>query len=101
MIFDYRGDSITITLETDEGVPTLEEILEAMACSIDITFGELLNEGFPVCLGNSYTEYRFTAYLQGIEYEYGLGPMERDSLENMRAVLVTTYGPYSEEVTAC
>lgn len=97
MIFDYQGDAITITLENDENVPTLEEILEAMAYSIDITFGELLNEGFPVCLGNSYAEYRFTAYVQGIEYEYGLGPMERESLENMRSVLVTTYGVYSGE----
>ena len=67
-------------------------MIEALAGSIDVTFGDLLNEGFPVYLGNSYAQYEFTAYLDGMLWTFYFGPNELDELNRDGSVLLTPLG---------
>lgn len=65
------------------------KVIEALAYSIDVTFGELLNEGAPVSLGNAYAQYEFTMYLEGYIWTFGFGNRELAELNKEGSVLLT------------
>ena len=73
-------ENSTITIELEGGdAPSIQEVVVTIANG-DVTFGELLNEGWPVHLGNSYAQYEFTAYINGDLREFAYGPIEHDEL---------------------
>jgi len=65
------------------------KVIEALSNSTDVTFGELLNEGWPINLGNDYARYEFTMYLDGHIWTFGLGNRELTELNKEGSVLLT------------
>lgn len=102
--YDYDDAGNEFVRITEQPIETCAEVLEALAYSIDIDFIELLNEGWPVYLGNSYARYEFVALADGFVYTYHFGPNELDELNEkglvtlephmcneLEAVLATEY----------
>ena len=85
MWFEYVNNSIVAHLDEGETVDEAQT-LEALAYSIDITFGDILNEGYPVNFGNAYAVYEFSAYVGGLEYAYSIGRLDIDELNNSGVV---------------
>lgn len=71
---------LLIALEDGETLENEGQIIEAMANSVDITFGELLNEGYPVNLGNMCAQYEFSLFVDGEEYLFGMSNYDFDNL---------------------
>lgn len=86
-----KNNGIVLYLEDGEHIENESKVIEMLAYSIDVTFGELLNEGFPVCLGNAYAEYEFTMYLDGYIWTFGFGNIELDKLNDKREVTLVPY----------
>ena len=86
--YELREDALgNEYAETTE--PEIEDesnVLEALSNSIDVTFGELLNEGYPV---NLYARYEFTMYLDGYVWTFWFGNRELAELNREGSVLLT------------
>lgn len=90
MYFDYTSSNAILANVDDETRDeiTAGYILECLANSIDITFNELRNEGYPVYYGNDYAVYEFTAFIHGSEYLYSLNDKAIDELREYGSTIL-------------
>lgn len=96
--YEWVGDEEVEVFE--EGMASIEEMIVAIAYG-DTDFLELLNEGAPVALGNSYAVYEFVALQDGAVFTYRLGQNELDALnENGRVKLEPLSWNELEEIRA-
>lgn len=89
--FEYDNNTyedatcILVSCDADDTNITMSDIIEAMACSIDIDFEDMTNGGYPEYWGNDYAVYG--AIINGVEYS--ITPIDANDLnENRLAVLV-------------
>lgn len=64
---------VAIICAEGERFHTTEDAVVAVANEFP-DFIDFLNEGAPVCLGNGYAWYEFTALVNGYQYTFGFGP---------------------------
>lgn len=88
--FEMKNHTLVMTKDDDDN-PTLPEMIEALANSIDVDFVRMENEGAPVYLGNDYAEYRVTVLDGESQNEFGIGPKERWALLAYDNVAITPY----------
>lgn len=94
MEFEKSGRDIRITLDTIDEPIGFAEVLAAMSWSADIDLIDVLNEDAPVCWGNSYAVYEFTAIAEGAQLTYPLTPNDLLELASSGTV---TLSPYPQE----
>lgn len=91
------NESPNIIIELDDGETIPEGMsernipLDYGTCIEAIAYGatdfvELCNEGEPVCYGNAYAAYEFTAYMDGELRYFVFGPNEMQELKESRRV---------------
>ena len=76
-----KYNDIVVHLEEGEKFDTLEDALCAVFHTVDDSI-DVLNEGFPICLGNSYARYEFTAFVDGLVFTFSFGPSDYRELCN-------------------
>lgn len=91
MWFENKGTYIIAHKDENDARVHCEELLEAMANSINITFDEILNEGFPIALGNTFFVFDFTAYADGYKFQYVISANETAELNENGFCIITPY----------
>ena len=92
MYAEQEGNVITIAL--DEEGEHYDTILDALVCVFNCIPDsiEFINEGAECCLGNSYAQYEFTAFLDGLIYSFAFGPNEYYELRDNGTVELVPFG---------
>ena len=73
---EFCGNIPAVTVHPEgECFPTIEDALVAVYNEFSDPI-DLLNEGAPVCYGNSYAAYEFNALIEGVPYTFSFGPYE-------------------------